>query len=77
MDPARPNPFHPSVAIPYTVAAAGRVSLRVFDATGRLVRTLEDVTRTVGQYNARWDGKADGGAGAEGHPRAVGRHRPG
>jgi len=59
---ARPNPFNPSVQIPYTVATAGQVSLRIFDASGRLVRTLEDVSRARGEYTARWDGNSDAGA---------------
>jgi flagellar hook capping protein FlgD/parallel beta helix pectate lyase-like protein len=58
---ARPNPFNPLTTIIYTVATAGRVSLRIFDASGRLVRTLADVTRRPGQFTATWDGKTDSG----------------
>jgi len=59
---ARPNPFNPSVQVPYTVTTPGRVSLRVFDVSGRSVRALEDVIRVPGQYTAHWDGTSDAGA---------------
>jgi len=35
-----PNPFNPTTEIRYTLAAAGHVSLRVFDVLGKLVATL-------------------------------------
>lgn len=57
----RPNPFNPVAEIPYTVATPGRVSLRIFDARGRLVRTLEDGRRPAGSFVGRWDGKSDSG----------------
>ena len=37
--------------------------LRVFDASGRLVRTLVDATQASGVYRARWNGKNDRGRG--------------
>ncbi len=39
----RPNPFNPSTVIRYDVpAGTGRVTLRIYDTGGRLVRTLVD-----------------------------------
>ncbi len=38
-----PNPFNPETTIRYDVpAGGGKVTLRVFDVSGRLVRTLVD-----------------------------------
>ncbi len=37
-----PNPFNPMTSISYEVMVAGKVRLRVFDASGQLVRTLVD-----------------------------------
>ncbi len=54
---ARPNPFSGATEIPYSLPAAGRVSLRVFDVSGRLVRTLIDGERPAGVGRAAWDGK--------------------
>lgn len=58
----RPNPFNPETVIPYDTGKGGRVSLRVFDASGRLVRTLVDASLPPGSYRARWNGKNDRGA---------------
>jgi len=60
----RPNPFNPRVEIPYRVASRGHVSARVYDASGRLVRTVEDAERPPGSYTARWDGSTDTGTPA-------------
>jgi flagellar hook assembly protein FlgD len=40
---------------------AGRVTLTVFDAAGRVVRTLLDGTVTAGAKTIVWDGADDGG----------------
>ena len=49
--------IHRTIAAQRTLAAAGRVSLQIFDTTGRLVRTLVDETRPAGAYEASWDGR--------------------
>jgi len=57
-----PNPFNPSTIIPFQVPAAGaRTVLRVYDASGRAVRTLVDALLAPGSYQARWDGRDDAG----------------
>jgi hypothetical protein len=56
--PIRPNPSRGPAAIGYTIPAATIVSLRIFDAAGRHVRTLEDsVSRGKGTFTATWDGR--------------------
>jgi hypothetical protein len=57
--PARPNPFNPATRIPYTLASGGRVAIRVYDAAGRLVRTIEDGQKPRGSYTATWGGETD------------------
>ena len=54
-----PNPFNPSTAIRFDLAAGGPVTLRIFDAGGRLVRTLIDGPRQAGSQSAVWDGRND------------------
>jgi hypothetical protein len=61
ISPNRPNPFNPVTRVPYSLASAGRVTIKVFDVAGRLVRTMEDSVRPVGQYVAQWDGRDDHG----------------
>jgi flagellar hook assembly protein FlgD len=37
------------------------VSLRIFDVSGRCVRTLVDDLKSVNWYEVAWDGRDDGG----------------
>ena len=61
LDHARPNPFNPRTTISYSVAAPGRVTLRVYGVSGRLVRTLVDRAVEPGEHRAVWDGTTDTG----------------
>jgi hypothetical protein len=56
-----PNPFNPSTVIEYTLGAAGRVRVDVFDATGRRVRSLVDRTEAKGDHEVTFDGRDDRG----------------
>ncbi len=57
-----PNPFNPSTSIRYDVpAGVGAVSLRIYDVSGRLVRTLVDGPQAMGQKTAVWNGEDDRG----------------
>jgi len=57
----RPNPFNPETTIPYSTAVKGRVVIRIFDISGRVVRTLVNRVETEGIHTVRWDGKGDRG----------------
>lgn len=61
---ARPNPFAATTEIPYTLPAPSQVSVRVYDVTGRLVRTLLDATRPAGAGRVTWDGRDAAGKSA-------------
>lgn len=57
-----PNPFHPSTLIAFDVPLGGReTNLAVYDAQGRLVKTLVGGFRPAGRQVVRWDGD-DGAA---------------
>ena len=57
-----PNPFSESTAIRFSLDKPEQVSLLVTDVTGRLVRTLLDVSpRLAGRHSVVWDGKGDDG----------------
>ncbi len=64
LDPAYPNPFNPSTVVPYALARDGAVEIKIFDASGRLVRTLVDRRAAAGRYAAVWDGRDDRGKSA-------------
>jgi hypothetical protein len=48
--------------IRFAQPAAGRVSFRIYDVRGRLVRTLLDDTRPAGAASIDWDGTDDVGS---------------
>ena len=51
-----PNPFNPNTTIAFGLKSGGHVSLRIYDAAGRLVMTLVDESRPAGSYTAEWNG---------------------
>ncbi|MDD3642561.1 MAG: M6 family metalloprotease domain-containing protein [Candidatus Krumholzibacteria bacterium] len=60
-----PNPFNPVTTIVYQVGAGGgAVSLRIFDVSGRLVRTLVGGMQPEGSRSIVWNGTNDRGAPA-------------
>jgi len=56
-----PNPFNPSTTIRYALKERQHVSIKVYDAAGRLVRTLVDGERPAGVQRVEWLGVNDGG----------------
>ncbi len=58
---ARPNPFNPVTTLEYSIAAPGRVTVRVYDLAGREVRTLVDRDVEAGEHKVVWDGTTDVG----------------
>jgi hypothetical protein len=55
-----PNPFNPATSIAFELPAPAEVSLCVYNASGRLIRTLaESEPRHVGRHAVTWDGRDD------------------
>ncbi|NNE71102.1 MAG: T9SS type A sorting domain-containing protein [Rhodothermales bacterium] len=58
-----PNPFNPSTSFSITLPVDRSVSLRVYDVSGRLVRTIvSGQHHAAGTYEFTWDGTNDAGA---------------
>ena len=60
--PNYPNPFNPETWIPYQLADAADVSVKIYGVGGRLVRTISVGFKPVGYYLTReraayWDGR--------------------
>lgn len=53
-----------SASLEYALPAAGRVRVRVYAATGALVRSLLDAVETAGAHRVSWDGRDNTGASA-------------
>ncbi|HKQ19559.1 MAG TPA: FlgD immunoglobulin-like domain containing protein, partial [Candidatus Eisenbacteria bacterium] len=56
-----PNPFNPSGVLSIVSTRSGVASIRIFDHTGRLVRTLEQGTLPAGRHDVRIDGRDESG----------------
>ncbi|NIO29550.1 MAG: T9SS type A sorting domain-containing protein [Candidatus Latescibacteria bacterium] len=52
-----PNPFNPSITIRFALVTSGRVSLRIYDARGVLIRTLLGESLPSGVHEVLWDGR--------------------
>tara|TARA_R100001163_G_C5065852_1_gene203930 strand:- start:2932 stop:4062 length:1131 start_codon:yes stop_codon:yes gene_type:complete len=50
-----PNPFNPVTTINYGLDKPGRVSIRVYDITGRLVSVLVDENSSAGNFSVSWN----------------------
>jgi flagellar hook assembly protein FlgD len=61
-----PNPFNPETWIPYHLAKPAEVTLTIYAADGKIVRTLVLGHQEVGIYKSRsraayWDGRNEVG----------------
>jgi hypothetical protein len=61
LEPNHPNPFRGTTSISYSLAEPAELSLRVYDVAGRLVRTLDEGTRSAGTRTVQWNGRDDAG----------------
>lgn len=55
-----PNPFNPQTTIRFSAASAGKVTVRIFNVGGQLVRTLSTKAET-GANEVRWNGRRNDG----------------
>ncbi|MDX2473638.1 MAG: proprotein convertase P-domain-containing protein, partial [Candidatus Krumholzibacteria bacterium] len=56
-----PNPFNPITNINFDLPKAGHVSLRIYDLSGRLVRSLVDENLARSSHTYQWDGADNSG----------------
>jgi hypothetical protein len=62
-----PNPFNPITNIGFGIKESGHISIRIYDAAGRLVTTLVDESKPAGRYTTEWNGQnTDGSSAASG-----------
>ncbi|MDH3197034.1 MAG: T9SS type A sorting domain-containing protein [Candidatus Krumholzibacteria bacterium] len=56
-----PNPFNPATRIEFSLERAARVTLAIYEPSGRLVATLLDKDMNSGTYAEEWDGRDESG----------------
>ena len=64
--PNYPNPFNPETWIPYQLSEGSTVTVKIYDVSGGLVRTIGVGHKSVGYYLTRekavyWDGRNENG----------------
>ena len=64
--PSYPNPFNPETWIPYQLSEGSTVTVKIYDVSGSLVRTIGVGHKPVGYYLTRgravyWDGRNENG----------------
>jgi hypothetical protein len=52
----KPNPFKSQTNIRYSIPNQGKVTLSIYDVSGRLVKTLVDEHKKPGIYSTNWNG---------------------
>ena len=63
LENAYPNPFNPATTIRYSIASSSRVTLKIYNAAGQLVRTLvdEEQVPSAEGFSVAWNGLDDRG----------------
>ena len=56
LGPIYPNPFNEVVTIAFSLPAADKAVLTIYDPIGRLIVTLENTSLAAGRYRTTWDG---------------------
>jgi len=57
-----PNPFNPQTIILYSVVRRAVVALRIYDVSGRVVRTLVHGSKSAGTHRVTWNGRDNHGS---------------
>jgi hypothetical protein len=57
----QPNPFSPATVIRYDLPVPSEVSLRIFDVSGRHVKTLAAGEAPAGRHSVVWDARDEAG----------------
>jgi len=52
-----PNPSHDLAEISFVMRKSGNVRISIYDAMGKLVNTILDAAKSVGEYSTRFDGR--------------------
>jgi len=56
-----PNPFNGSTRISYKINQSAKISLKIYDISGRMVKHLVDENKLPGQHSVMWNGRNDNG----------------
>ncbi|MFC1572854.1 SUMF1/EgtB/PvdO family nonheme iron enzyme [Candidatus Eisenbacteria bacterium] len=57
LQPNTPNPFASQTQISYSLPSSSPAVVNVYDATGRMIRTLRNTSYGAGEHSVTWDGQ--------------------
>ena len=60
-----PNPFNPSTTIEYSLARKSKVTIKIYDVNGKLIRVLVNGIKSAGRHLVVWDGRDKNGRKVE------------
>lgn len=52
-----PNPFNPTTTIRYSISSPEKVSIKIYDVSGQLIKEISENQNQAGEYEVVWDGK--------------------
>ena len=61
LHPGYPNPFNPEVTIPFELRQEEKVTLVIYDAMGRFIKSVFEGMLPRGSHTATWDGRNGSG----------------
>jgi hypothetical protein len=61
-----PNPFNPTTTINYSLQKAGLVTIKIYDAIGRYVKTLVNTVKSAGNYSVQFSANGGSASGRNG-----------
>jgi hypothetical protein len=61
LEPNFPNPFNPTTTIRFSLEGPQHATLRIYDVSGRLIRTLVDTKLPSGRHEVLWNGQNERG----------------
>jgi DNA-binding transcriptional MerR regulator len=56
-----PNPFNPVTTFEYKLTEPARISLKIYNISGQLIRDLVSTYKQTGTYTVHWDGHSNNG----------------
>jgi len=56
-----PNPFNPGTTLRFSTSISGKMNVRIYDITGRLVKNLSSGFYSPGEHTICWDGENENG----------------
>ncbi|MCK4413983.1 MAG: SUMF1/EgtB/PvdO family nonheme iron enzyme [Candidatus Eisenbacteria sp.] len=61
LEPSKPNPFTAGTRVSYLTPSEGAAVVNVYDATGRMIRTLRAASHGPGSHSVTWDARNQAG----------------